>query len=98
MPLELIVGAAVGAAAASPGARSYVRKGMVYGVAGLLMCYDKIVGVTKGIVKGAREGFSEASQVAAGTATNGQAAPAASDAPPKAPAPVTRTAETTSSS
>ncbi len=57
MPVELLVGAAVGAAAASPKARNVVRKGMVYGVAGVLMVYDKIASVTHGLVKGGARGW-----------------------------------------
>src|SRR5437868_4455196 len=36
MPLELIVGAAVGAAAANPSVRKVLRQGMIYGLGGLL--------------------------------------------------------------
>jgi hypothetical protein len=42
MPVELIVGAVVGAAAASPKARSVIRKGIVYGLAGGLIAYDRL--------------------------------------------------------
>ena len=81
MPVELIVGAAVGAAAASPRARNVVRKGMVYGMAGLLMAYDKLASVTSGIVKGARQGITGASEAAPAQGANGQASPAP-EAPP----------------
>jgi hypothetical protein len=97
MPFEYIVGAAVGAAATSQNARKVVRKGLVYGMAGLLVAYDKVVGVTRGIVKGAREGLTQASEPANTANTNGQ--PATDEtAPAKAPAPVTRTTQPTASS
>jgi hypothetical protein len=42
MPMELIVGAAVGAAVASPKLRKTIRKGFVYGLAGALIAYDNV--------------------------------------------------------
>lgn len=42
MPLELIAGAVVGVAAASPKIRKALRKGVVYGLAGALVAYDNV--------------------------------------------------------
>jgi hypothetical protein len=55
MPLEVIVGAAVGAAVASAPVRKQLRKGMVFGLAGLLVAYDKMSALSQGVVKGARD-------------------------------------------
>jgi hypothetical protein len=44
MPFELLIGAAVGAAVASQRVRKVVRKGLVYGLAGALVAYDKAAG------------------------------------------------------
>jgi hypothetical protein len=49
MPVELIVGAAVGAAVASPTIRQKVRRGVVLGLAGVLMAYDKVAKVTHAV-------------------------------------------------
>jgi hypothetical protein len=42
MPVDFIVGAAVGAALASKPVREAVRKGLIYGVGGALVAYDKV--------------------------------------------------------
>jgi hypothetical protein len=59
MPLEIVVGAVVGAAAASavnsPPIRQGVRKGVVYSLAGLLVAYDHASSLAKGVVQGARQ-------------------------------------------
>jgi hypothetical protein len=49
MPVELIVGAAVGAAVASPTIRQKVRRGVVLGLAGVLVAYDKVAKVTHAV-------------------------------------------------
>jgi hypothetical protein len=49
MPVELIVGAAVGAAVASPTIRQKVRRGVVLGLAGVLVAYDKMAKVTHAV-------------------------------------------------
>jgi hypothetical protein len=58
MPMEIVVGAVVGAAAASvvssPPVRQKVRTGVVYGLAGLLVAYDHAAALTQGAIKGAR--------------------------------------------
>jgi hypothetical protein len=42
MPFEFIVGAAVGVAAGSKRIRQTVRKGLIYGVGGVLVTFDKL--------------------------------------------------------
>jgi hypothetical protein len=84
MPLELIVGAAVGAAAASPKIRGAVRRGMIYGLGGLLVAYDKVSAMAHEAAQGARKGFATAA--ASGQATPAQASPAAASPPSPAPA------------
>jgi hypothetical protein len=77
MPLEVLVGAAVGAAAASEKVRKVVRQGVVYGLAGVLVAYDKVAAVGQGALKGAR------GTVADGQGETAPAAPAsAAPAPP----------------
>ena len=66
MPLEIVVGAVVGAAAASAvtseSMRRKLRQGAVYGLAGLLVAYDKVAALTQGAVDGARQVVKEASE------------------------------------
>jgi hypothetical protein len=47
MPLEIIGGRVVGAAVASASVRSVIRRGLVYGLAGVLTTYDKAVAVAR---------------------------------------------------
>ncbi|HKI33476.1 MAG TPA: hypothetical protein VKA46_16595 [Gemmataceae bacterium] len=79
MPLELIVGAAVGVAAASPRVRKAVRRGLIYGLGNALIAYDKVAGLAHGAVEGARKGVA--------TATDGAPQPTPGAAPPAATAP-----------
>jgi hypothetical protein len=58
MPLELLVGAAVGAGLASESGRKAIRKGLVYGMAGALMAYDRMTALAAE-VRGARNGGKE---------------------------------------
>jgi hypothetical protein len=67
---------AVGAAATSAKVRKAVMRGMVYGVAGTLIAYDKVTGLAAGAVRGARQG-------AAGSGAENQE----EDAPAQAAAP-----------
>jgi hypothetical protein len=87
MPLEIVVGAVVGAAAASvvnsPRVRHKVRKGAVYGLAGLLVAYDQAAALAQGAVQGARRVVR--TQDAADHAP--ESAPAAAAPPAAAPAP-----------
>ncbi len=55
MPVELIVGAAVGAAVASPEVRRVVRRGLVYGLAGVLVAFDKVSEATHSAIASARQ-------------------------------------------
>jgi hypothetical protein len=85
MPLELIIGAAVGAAAASQTGRRMVRRGLVYGLAGALTAYDRVAAMTHGVVRGVRAGVSTLAEEAADTAKTANsdaAAKPASAAPP----------------
>lgn len=52
---EVGVAVALTAVVASPKVRSYLRKGAVYGLAGLLMASDAVTSFTKSTVRGARE-------------------------------------------
>jgi hypothetical protein len=51
----LIIGAAVGAAAASPEVRKVVRRGVVYGLAGVLVAFDRVASATNSAIASARE-------------------------------------------
>jgi hypothetical protein len=58
MEREVAMAVAATAAAMSPRAREAVRKGAVYGLAGMLKAGDVVVGTAKGAARGAQEGFS----------------------------------------
>jgi hypothetical protein len=82
MPLEIIVGAVVGAAATtavtSDKVRNTLRQGLVYSLAGVLVAYDKVASLTTSALQGARKALAEAGQqpvAASPTETNGTAAP-----------------------
>jgi hypothetical protein len=49
MPFEFIVGAVVGGAAVSRRIRQAVRKGVIYGVGGALVAYDKVASMAHGV-------------------------------------------------
>jgi hypothetical protein len=55
---EVAVAVAVTAAVASPSVRKVLRKGIVYGLAGLLVAKDRAVTVAQGIAEGARQAAS----------------------------------------
>jgi hypothetical protein len=74
MPLEIIVGPAIGAGAATPSVRKSVRKGLVFGVSGALILYDRVTRNTR-------------STVATGPGAASTAPVAAPDATPTSPAP-----------
>jgi hypothetical protein len=84
MPFELIVGAVVGAAATTKPVRRVVRQGVVYGLAGLLVAYDKMAALTSGVVDGVRQAAATPPEALQAPAPAGQAQPAA--APATAPA------------
>jgi hypothetical protein len=74
MPVEIIVGAVVGAAAAtavkSESFRAKIRRAAVLGLAGLLIAGDKIAALTKGAVDGARQVVKEAEEQRVAPAAN----------------------------
>ena len=66
---EIAVAVAVTAAVASPPVRKVIRRGLVYGLAGLLVAKDKITAVGQNVAQGARQMAASAgngSQQAAG--------------------------------
>jgi hypothetical protein len=68
---EVAVAVAVTAAVASPPVRRALRKGLVYGLAGLLMAGDRITSATREIVRSAQQTVAPAG----GTPENDQATP-----------------------
>jgi hypothetical protein len=68
---EVAVAAVVVAAAVSPPVRRSVRKGVVYGLAGLLIAGDKVAAAASGAACGVRRAVGSAqgktAEVAAGT-------------------------------
>jgi hypothetical protein len=52
---EVVIAAAVVAAVASPTVRKWVRKGAVYGLAGLLTVGDRISGAAKNLAHSAQQ-------------------------------------------
>jgi hypothetical protein len=52
---EVAVAVAVTAAVASPTVRKTLRKGVVYGLAGLLIARDKLAGLAHNVAEGARQ-------------------------------------------
>jgi hypothetical protein len=55
MPLELLIGAAVGAGLVSDKVRKKLRKGVVYGLAGALMAYDRVSEMATNIRNSSKE-------------------------------------------
>jgi len=84
MPVELLVGAVVGAGLASEPVRKSLRKGLVYGLAGALIAYDKVSGLASHVRVGKKSTVTpEAApgpKTAASPETNGAAPPDAADA------------------
>jgi hypothetical protein len=68
MPAELIIGAAIGAAAASTRVRQAVRRGLIYGIGAALVAYDKVAAGVHAVARSARQATTGAK--------DGQAAPA----------------------
>lgn len=82
--LDAEVGVAVAATASlfSPRVRKFLRRGAVLGVAGALMAGDVVVGIARGVARGAQQAASSASsgaKAAVASANNGakKAAPPA---------------------
>jgi hypothetical protein len=80
MPLELIIGAALGAAVASPKGRQWMRRGLVYGLAGALTVYDRAAGLAKGAARGVRDGVNSLREEAVSANATDHA-----EAPPESP-------------
>jgi len=93
MPVDFIIGAAVGAAAVSTRVRQAVRKGLIYGVGSVLTTYDKVAAGAQAMARSARDATSASKDV------NGAApsvTPAASDASASHPVENAPAAPTTS--
>jgi hypothetical protein len=60
--VAVAVTAAVTAAVASPPVRKALRRGAVYGLAGLLMAYDKVSAAARTTAEGARHMAASASE------------------------------------
>jgi hypothetical protein len=71
---EVAVTAVVAAAVFSPGARKWLRRGLVYGTAGALIAGDAITSFTQRVGQGARQATNE---VTHREASNGQQEPSA---------------------
>jgi hypothetical protein len=76
---EVLIAVGVTAAIMSPPVRKVMRKGAVYGLAGMLMLGDKVAGMARGVSQGAqnlaasarnaaKEGAAAGRQTAAATA------------------------------
>ncbi len=65
MEPEVGVAVAVTAAVASPQVRNVLRRGAVYGLAGLLMAGDAVSSLAQGVKRGAQKATSEVTQAAA---------------------------------
>jgi hypothetical protein len=72
MPFEFIVGAVVGGAAVSRRVRQAVRKGLIYGVGGALVAYDKVAAMAHGVRNSVHKATATAGNAQA-TADNAQA-------------------------
>ncbi len=65
---EVVIVAAVTAAVASPAVRKWIRKGAVYGLAGLLTIGDRVTGAAKNLAHSAQQMAGSANQQANGPA------------------------------
>jgi hypothetical protein len=84
MPLELIVGAAIGAAAATSSVRQTVRRGLVLGVSSVLIAYDRVAELAQSRSKApapATAGAAPVESPAVGTADVPKASAAADGKP-----------------
>ena len=74
---EVLVAVGVTAAIMSPPVRKVMRKGAVYGLAGMLMLGDKVAGMARGVSQGAQNLAASARNAAQeGTAASRQTAAA----------------------
>jgi hypothetical protein len=95
MPAEFIIGAAIGAAAASTRVRQSVRQGLIYGVGGILLAYDKLSAGAQSVAKSARDAAVAARQGSA-SSTNGSSTTSPEPSPPLRPVTATPTEGTQS--
>lgn len=65
MEPEVAIAVAVTAAVASPPVRKAVRRGLVYGLAGLLTAGDKIMGAARDLAQSAQQTAASASSTGA---------------------------------
>jgi hypothetical protein len=70
---EVAVAAVVVAAAVSPPVRRSVRKGLVYGLAGVLIAGDKVAAAASGVACGVRRAVSPAKETPAAAASSAPA-------------------------
>jgi hypothetical protein len=88
MEPEVGVAVAVTAAVASPQVRNVLRRGAVYGLAGILMAGDAVSSLAQGVKRGAQKASSEVTQAAAPETTAPEILSADGQvSPPEAPAP-----------
>jgi hypothetical protein len=76
---EVVVAAAVTAAVCSPPVRKVLRRGLVYGLAGLLIARDKVAQAAQSVAQSAQQAASAAANGASAQPTRNE--PAASAAP-----------------
>lgn len=69
---EIAVTAAVTAAIFSPRARKVIRKGLVYGMAGILVAGDTVASLTKSVGRGIQQAGTAATQAAQDAMQQGQ--------------------------
>src|SRR5262249_49413071 len=93
MPVEFIVGAVVGGAAVSRRVRQAVRKGLIYGMGGALVAFDKLAAMAHAARQSVRPaaGNAQATAPVSAAPENAQATVSASAAPAPQPAPQTVT-------
>jgi hypothetical protein len=84
MPAEFIIGAAIGAAAVSTKVRKAVRRGLIYGVGGVLVAYDKLAAGAHAVAQSAREATA-ATKDASAAPVNGSPATTPGASPPPHP-------------
>jgi hypothetical protein len=89
---EVAVTAVVTAAVFSPRARKLIRRGAVYGLAGILMAGDAIASFTRGVSQGVEEAGASASKAVQNAAN--QAKTAARETAPTSPTKKTAEART----
>jgi hypothetical protein len=73
---EVLIAVAVTAAVASPPVRRVLRKGLVYGLAGLLTVGDKVAGAARNLAEGAQNMAQRGGQAVGEVADQDEPAPA----------------------